>query len=121
MRAYRWLCLVGVLGLIPVAMPARAQSPEELLRRFLPPPREDESRERRGEESRERREQEFKEQRGEQRERQEELGERMHQFQEGCERGDRRACVRFGVLIGENRERMVEWRRERPEFFWWDR
>jgi hypothetical protein len=121
MRAYRWLCLVGVLGLIPVAMPARAQTPEEMLRRFLPPPREDEFRERRELELRERREQEFREQRGEQRERQEELGERMHAFQEGCERGDRRACVRFGILIGENRERMVEWRRERPEFFWWDR
>jgi hypothetical protein len=122
MRAYRWLCLVGVLGLIPVAMPARAQTPEEMLRRFLPPPpREDEFRERREEEFRERREREFREQRGEQRERQEELGERMHAFQEACERGDRRACVRFGILIGENRERMVEWRRERPEFFWWDR
>jgi hypothetical protein len=121
MRAYRWLCLVGVLGLIPVAMPARAQVPEELLRRLLPPPpREDEFRERREEEFREReRREESREH--EQRERQEELGERMHAFQEGCERGDRRACVRFGILIGENRERMVEWRRERPEFFWWDR
>ena len=38
-----------------------------------------------------------------------------------CDKGDRRACVRFGILIGENRERHAEWRRLHPEWFWWDR
>jgi hypothetical protein len=28
--------------------------------------------------------------------------------------GDRKACIRFGVMIGENRERRVEWRRLHP-------
>ena len=34
-----------------------------------------------------------------------ELGDRMLLLREGCEDGDRRACVRLGILIGENRER----------------
>jgi hypothetical protein len=38
-----------------------------------------------------------------------------------CDRGDRRACVRFGIMIGENRERHQEWRRAHPEYFWWER
>jgi hypothetical protein len=129
MRAYRWLCVIGFLGLIPVAAPVHAQIPDELLRRLLPPPREEEPRERREEqfrdrreeEFREHREEEFRERREEQREQQAELGERLTAFHVACERGDRRACVRFGILIGENRERVVEWRRERPDFFWWDR
>jgi hypothetical protein len=123
MRACRWLCLIGILGLIPVATPVRAQIPEELLRRIFPaPPREDGYREHREEERREeRREEELRERREEQREQQEEFGERLSAFNLACERGDRRACVRFGILIGENRERSIEWRRERPDFFWWER
>jgi hypothetical protein len=42
-------------------------------------------------------------------------------FHQLCDKGDRRACVRFGILIGENRERHAEWRRLHPEWFWWDR
>jgi hypothetical protein len=42
-------------------------------------------------------------------------------FHQLCDKGDRRACVRFGILIGENRERHAEWRRMHPEWFWWDR
>jgi len=38
-----------------------------------------------------------------------------------CDRGDRRACVRFGILLGENRERHAEWRRAHPEYWWWER
>ncbi len=38
-----------------------------------------------------------------------------------CDRGDRRACVRFGVMIGENRDRHAEWRHTHPEYFWWER
>ena len=42
----------------------------------------------------------------------------LHQL---CERGDRRACVRFGILIGENRERHAEWRRLHADWWWWER
>jgi hypothetical protein len=38
-----------------------------------------------------------------------------------CDKGDRRACVRFGILIGENRERRDEWRRRHPEWWWWEK
>ena len=38
-----------------------------------------------------------------------------------CEAGDTRACVQFGIIIGENRERRAQWRRESPELFWWER
>jgi hypothetical protein len=49
-----------------------------------------------------------------------ELGERMLRLREGCEDGDRRACVRLGIIIGENRERRAAWRREHPEVFFYE-
>jgi hypothetical protein len=49
-----------------------------------------------------------------------ELGDRMLLLREGCEDGDRRACVRLGILIGENRERRAAWRREHPEVFFYE-
>jgi hypothetical protein len=42
-------------------------------------------------------------------------------FHELCEKGDRRACVRFGILIGQNQERHAEWRRSHAAWFWWER
>jgi uncharacterized protein YcfJ len=50
-----------------------------------------------------------------------ELRERMLGLREGCEQGDRRACVRLGILIGEHRERREAWRREHPEVFFYER
>jgi hypothetical protein len=50
-----------------------------------------------------------------------ELSERMMYLREGCEDGDRRACVRLGIIIGENRERRAAWRREHPEVFFYER
>ena len=50
-----------------------------------------------------------------------ELRERMFRLREACEDGDRRACVRFGIILGENRERQAEWRRENPEIFSFER
>lgn len=47
--------------------------------------------------------------------------ERMHRLHFECDRGDRRACVRFGVMIGESREHHAEWRRSHPEWWWWER
>ena len=34
-----------------------------------------------------------------------------------CDAGDRHACIRFGVLIGEHRERVADWRRMHPDYF----
>ena len=48
------------------------------------------------------------------------LRERMMGLRDACDSGDRRACVRFGIIIGENRERRAQWRRESPDLFWWD-
>jgi hypothetical protein len=41
-------------------------------------------------------------------------GERLHQL---CDRGDHRACVRFGMLLNENRAHHDEWRLSHPEFW----
>jgi hypothetical protein len=53
--------------------------------------------------------------------RRDEIRERMFELRSACEDGERRACVRLGIIIGENRERRAEWRHEHPELFWWDR
>lgn len=41
-------------------------------------------------------------------------GVRLHRL---CEGGDKRACVRFGMMLNENRGRHEEWRRAHPEFW----
>jgi hypothetical protein len=38
-----------------------------------------------------------------------------------CDAGDRKACVKFGMALGEMREHHAEWRRTHPEFFFWER
>jgi hypothetical protein len=53
--------------------------------------------------------------------RRDELRDRMLGLREACEDGDRRACVRLGIIIGENRERRAAWRREHPEVFFYER
>ena len=50
-----------------------------------------------------------------------ELRDRMFQLREGCDEGDRGACVRLGIIIGENRERRAAWRRDHPELFFYER
>ncbi|MBV8110003.1 MAG: hypothetical protein JO012_09590 [Hyphomicrobiales bacterium] len=42
-------------------------------------------------------------------------------FHQLCEKGDRRACVRFGILIGENKQRHADWRRLHADWWWWER
>jgi hypothetical protein len=49
------------------------------------------------------------------------MREEMFQLREGCQQGDRRSCVRLGIIIGENRQRRAQWRREHPELFWYER
>jgi hypothetical protein len=50
-----------------------------------------------------------------------ELAVRMLVLRQDCVEGYRRACVRLGILIGENRERRAAWRREHPEVFFYER
>ena len=42
-------------------------------------------------------------------------------FHQLCEKGDRKACVRFGILIGRNEQRGADWRRAHAEWFWFER
>jgi hypothetical protein len=42
-------------------------------------------------------------------------------FHQLCEKGDRKACVRFGILIGRNEQRSVDWRRAHADWFWYER
>jgi hypothetical protein len=49
------------------------------------------------------------------------LSDRMMDLRGRCEDGDRRACVRLGILIGEHRERRAAWRRDHPEVFFYER
>jgi len=42
-------------------------------------------------------------------------------FHQLCDRGDRKACVGFGMILGRMQERHAEWRRVHPEWFWWER
>ncbi|MGE0565832.1 MAG: peptidase inhibitor family I36 protein [Pseudolabrys sp.] len=49
------------------------------------------------------------------------LREEMFALRRACDAGDRRACIRFGIIIGENRERRSQWRRDNPDLFWWER
>jgi tRNA(Arg) A34 adenosine deaminase TadA len=41
-------------------------------------------------------------------------------FHQLCDKGDRKACIRFGIMLGENRQRHVDWRKAHPEFWWWE-
>jgi hypothetical protein len=50
-----------------------------------------------------------------------ELRERMLELREACDDGDRRSCIRLGIIIGENRERRAQWRREHPDVFAYER
>ena len=41
----------------------------------------------------------------------------LHQL---CDHGDRAACVKFGMLLQQNRDHHDEWRRSHPEFFFFE-
>jgi len=41
-------------------------------------------------------------------------------FHQLCQKGDRRACVRFGILIGRNEQRHADWRRTHADWWWWE-
>jgi hypothetical protein len=42
-------------------------------------------------------------------------------FHQLCDKGDRRACVRFGILIGQNQQRHADWRRSHADWWWWEK
>ena len=50
-----------------------------------------------------------------------ELRDRMLELRQACEEDDKRACVRLGILIGENRARREAWRRDHPDVFFYER
>jgi hypothetical protein len=41
-------------------------------------------------------------------------------FHRLCEQGDRKACIRFGILIGRNEQRHADWRRAHADWWWWE-
>jgi hypothetical protein len=53
--------------------------------------------------------------------RRDEMRDRMLELRQACEEDDKRACVRLGILIGENRARREAWRREHPDVFFYER
>jgi hypothetical protein len=38
-----------------------------------------------------------------------------------CDHGDRKACIRFGMLIEHHKDMQAEWRHSHPEWFWWEK
>jgi hypothetical protein len=97
MKAYVLFALMLAVSLPAAVTPARAQSVPEELRRW------------------------FHERREEFREDREGIRAVMFRLHRACEEGDRRACVHFGMIIGENREHRAEWQREHPDWFTWFR
>jgi hypothetical protein len=46
---------------------------------------------------------------------------RISRLRAMCDDGSRKACIRFGMILGQNREREAQWRRSRPDFYNWER
>jgi hypothetical protein len=47
--------------------------------------------------------------------------ERLADLRDRCEQDDRRACVRFGMILGQMSDRLRDLRSTNPELFWWER
>ncbi len=41
-------------------------------------------------------------------------------YHQMCDKGNRQACVKFGMMIEHNRDMQAEWRMRHPEWFWWE-
>ena len=50
-----------------------------------------------------------------------EFHDRLFELRGACEAGNRGACVRLGIFIGEHRDRVAAWRRTYPEVFFYER
>jgi hypothetical protein len=46
---------------------------------------------------------------------------RLRRLHAACYRGDPNACIRFGMILGRNRERERELRRSDPDLWTWER
>lgn len=46
---------------------------------------------------------------------------RLQELRDRCDDGNRRACIRFGMILGRNAAREKSWRRARPDLYTWDR
>lgn len=97
MKAYGLLALMAILGLPAAGTPASAQTVPEELRRF------------------------FHERHEEYKEDHDGVRDMVFRLHKACEDGDRRACVHFGMVVGENKEHRADWQREHPEMFSWFR
>jgi hypothetical protein len=97
MKAYVLFALMLAVSLPAGGTPARAQSLPEELRHWFHERHEEVKEDRDG------------------------VREVIFRLHKACEEGDRRACVHFGMIIGENREHRAEWQREHPEWFGWFR
>jgi hypothetical protein len=51
---------------------------------------------------------------------QEDLRERLRILHAECQAGSKVSCIRFGIIMGKNYEKQAEWRREHPEWFYWE-
>lgn len=38
-----------------------------------------------------------------------------------CDQNYKPACIRFGIMIGENHGRHQQWKRDHPNWWWWER
>jgi len=38
-----------------------------------------------------------------------------------CQKGDRKACIHFDILVGRNEQRHADWRRAHADWWWWER
>ena len=97
MKPFGLLALFAILGIPPSGTSVSAQVLPDELRPY------------------------FQDRREEFRERRDEVRDIMFRLHRACDDGDRRACIQFGMIIGENREHRAQWRREHPELFGWDR
>ena len=41
-------------------------------------------------------------------------------FRDFCEKGDKKACVKFGMMLQQNADRHAEWRRNHPDWFFFE-
>jgi hypothetical protein len=41
-------------------------------------------------------------------------------FHQLCQQGDKKACIRFGMMLQQNKDHMDAWRHRHPDWFWWE-
>ena len=41
-------------------------------------------------------------------------------FRDICDHGDKKACVKFGMMLQQNADRHAEWRHSHPDWFFFE-